>query len=130
VGRYLEEECHRLLASEVRRAMLSGDAMGSWLSSTVRLIEGGTARAATILQRLADGELTAQVDVSHSVDRDARHRQRTLRLAGVVVALVALIELTGGASTFGVNMFTVEAGLAGAALVMLIASMRTLIGSR
>jgi ubiquinone biosynthesis protein len=128
VGRHLEQECQRLVASEMRRVMLSGDALGTLLSSTARLVSSGASRAATILRRLADGEMTAQVDVTTAVDRDARHRRRTLRLAGVVVALAALVELTGGAARIGVNMFTVELVLAGAALVMLVASVRKLLG--
>jgi hypothetical protein len=129
VGRYLEEECQRLVASELQRATLSGDVIGSMLSSTVRLISDGAARATTILRRLTDGEMTAHVEVATPVDHQARHRRRTLRLAGVVVALTGLIELTGGPARIGVNMFTVEAVLAGAAVLMLVASIRRLVGS-
>jgi ubiquinone biosynthesis protein len=129
VGRYLEEECQRLVASEVRRATLSEDTLSAVLSSTVRLVGDGTARMTTIVRRLAEGDMTAQVEVSTAVDQDARHRRRTLRLAGVVVALTALVELTGGARRIGVNMFTIEAALAGVALVLLVASVRRLVGS-
>ena len=129
VGRYLEEECQRLVASEVRRESLSGDAIGTLLSSTVHLVDRGAARATTILQRLADGELTAHVDVTTPADIDVRYRRRTLRLAGVVVALTALIELTGGSARIGVNMFTVEVVLAGVALVMLLLSVRRLVSA-
>jgi len=125
VGRYLEEECQRLVASEVRREMFSGDTLGALVSSTVR---DGAERAATILRRLADGEMTAHVEVSTAVDDSVRHRRRTLRLAGVVVALTALVELTASAPRIGVNMFTVEVVLIGVALAMLVASVRRLVG--
>ena len=128
VGRYLETECQRLVAAEMRRDALSRDQLGALMSSTVRLISTGTARAATVLQRLADGEMVARVDVTATVDADARHRRRTLRLAGLVVAFTALIELTTGAATIGINMFTAEAVLAGGALIMLVASLRKLVG--
>lgn len=129
VGRYLETECQRLVAGEMRRDAMSREQLGAVLSSTVRLISTGTARASTILQRLADGEMVARVDVVTTLDADARHRRRTLRLAGVVVAFTALIELTTGPAAIGVNMFTVEAALAGVALVMLVASLRKLVGA-
>jgi len=127
VGRYLEEACQRLVASELERSALTGDVLGEWLSSTARLVGNGPARAATILKRLAEGRMTAQVDVSTTVDRDARHRRRTLRLAGVVVALTALVELTGGPARIGVNMFTIEVVLTGVAVLMLVASVRKLV---
>jgi len=129
VGRYLEEACQRLVTAEMERATLTGHQVGALLSSTARLMDTGAARTAAILQRLADGRLTARVDVEAHTDRDARYRTRTLRLAGVVVALTALVELTGGPARVGFNMFTVEAVLAGAALIMLVASIRKLVGS-
>ena len=127
VGRYLEAECQRLVASEMRRDALSRDQLGAVMTSAVRLIGTGTARAAAILQRLADGEMIAHVDVTTPIDADARHRRRTLRLAGLVVAFTALIELTTGPATIGINMFTAEAMLAGGALIMLLASIRKLV---
>lgn len=130
VGRYLEEACQRLVASELQRSTLTGDMIGALLSSTARLVESGAARTSTILRRLADGEMTAHVDVTTPIDQDARYRRRTLRLAGVVVALTALIELTGGPARIGVNMFTIEVVLIGAALLMLVASVRRLFASR
>jgi ubiquinone biosynthesis protein len=126
VGRYLEEECQRLVASEVQRAALSPDTLGTVLSATAHLVDNGAARAATVLQRLADGKLTAHVDVTATADADARRRRRTLRLAGLLVALTALMELTAGAARIGINLFTAEVLLAAAALVMLLASVRRL----
>ncbi len=126
VGRYLEEECARLVLGESLQAMLSWDTFGTLLESTNRLAESGAARAATVLRRIADGEITAHVNVSRTADRDVRLRQRTLRLAGVVIALAALLELTAGPAEFGVNLFTAEIGLAGTALLMLAASIRKL----
>ena len=127
VGKYLEEACQRLVISELQRATLTGDMVGSLLSSTARLIDSGASRTASILQRLADGKMTAHVEVSTTVDSDARHRRRTLRLAGAVVALTGLIELTGGPARIGVNMFTIEVVLTGAAVLMLVASVRRLV---
>ena len=127
VGRYLEEECQRLVVGESLQTMMSWDTLGTLIESTNRLAESGAARAAAVMRRIADGEITAHVDVTRTADRDAPLRQRTLRLAGVVIALAALAELTAGAPRFGVNLFTVLIGLAGLALVMLAASIGRLV---
>jgi hypothetical protein len=63
--------------------------------------------------------MVARIDLTTSPDAGGQVRRRTIRLAGVVVALTALVELTGGVPQFGVNLFTAEALLAGAALVLL-----------
>jgi hypothetical protein len=127
VGRHLEEVCQRWVTWESRRAALSYDALAGWAMSSGRLVEDGAARAATVLRRMAEGDMSARVDVTTTVDRDVRLRRRTLRLAGVVVALLALIELTGGGPSFGANVFTAVAAVAGAALVLLADSVRRLV---
>ena len=127
VGRYLEAECQRLVAAEMGRDALSRDQLGALMTSSVRLISTGTARVTTILQRLADGDMIARVDVTAPIDSDARHRRRTLRLAGVVVAVRGVIVEKNRPATIGVKMFTAEAVLAGGALIMLVASLRRLV---
>jgi ubiquinone biosynthesis protein len=127
VGRHLEEVCQRWVTWESRRAALSSDTLGAWVASTSHLIRNGPARAATVLRRIADGEMTAHVDLTTAPDRDVRVRRRTLRLAGAVVALTGLIELTGGASSVGVNMFTAEVLIIATALLMLAGSVRKLV---
>jgi ubiquinone biosynthesis protein len=127
VGRHLEEVCQRWVTWESRRAALSYDALAGWAMSSGRLVEDGAARAAMVLRRMAEGDMTARADVTTGVDRDARLRRRTLRLAGVVVALLALVEVTAGAPSFGVNVFTAGAAVAGAALVLLADSVRRLV---
>jgi len=127
VGRHLEEVCQRWVTWESRRAALSYDALAGWAMSSGRLVEDGAARAATILSRIADGDLGARVDLTTSVDRDLRLRRRTLRLAGVVVTLTALVELTAGPPSFGLNMYTAEAALVATALLLLADSVRRLV---
>jgi predicted unusual protein kinase regulating ubiquinone biosynthesis (AarF/ABC1/UbiB family) len=126
VGRHLEDVCQRWVTWESRRAIWSYDTLAAWAVAGSHLAEDGAARAATILRRIADGDLVARVDLTTAADPGQRRRRRTIRLAGVVVALTALVELTGGAPRFGVNMFTGEAILVGAALVMLAGSIRRL----
>jgi predicted unusual protein kinase regulating ubiquinone biosynthesis (AarF/ABC1/UbiB family) len=127
VGRHLEEVCQRWVTWESRRAALSYDALAGWAVSSGRLVEDGAARAATILSRIADGDLGARVDLTTAVDRDLRLRRRTLRLAGVVVALTALVELTAGPPSFGLNVYTAEAALVASALLLLADSVRRLV---
>jgi hypothetical protein len=122
VGRYLEDAAERLVAGELRQELASWNTLASVIESSRRLVETGPARMATVLRRLADGDLTAHVDVITPTDRDARRRRRTVRLAAVVVALTALVELTPGAGRVGVNVYTVEAALASAATLVLAAS--------
>ena len=127
VGRHLEEVCQRWVTWESRRAALSSENLGAWLASTSRLLQDGPARAAAVLRRIADGELAAHVDLTTAPDPDVRLRRRTLRLGGLVVALTALTELTGGGSGVGINIFTAGLFVIAGALVMLAGSVRKLV---
>jgi hypothetical protein len=71
--------------------------------------------------------MSARVDVTTPVDRDVRLRRRTLRLAGLVVALTAVVELTAGPPSWGVNLYTAQAVLAASALLLLADSVRRLV---
>jgi ubiquinone biosynthesis protein len=126
VGQFVAEHCRQLVGQASWRAALSWDTLNSVLESSVSLAETGASRAATVLHRLADGEVTALVDITTAADRDTRRRRRAIRLAGVVVALVALIDLTAGEMRFGVNIVTVAGALTGLALVMLVDAVRRL----
>jgi len=126
VGQYVAEHCRQLVAQESWRAALSWDTLNSVMESSVSLAETGASRAATVLRRLGDGEVTALVDITTAADRDTRRRRRAVRLAGVVVALTALMELTAGEMRFGFNIVIAEAVLAGLALVMLVDAVRRL----
>jgi len=126
VPRCLEEACQELAMWELQRTLRSPDTFNTILESSRHLMENGATRAATILQRIVEGEVTADLDITTGADRDAKLRRQTLRLAGVVVALIALIELTAGPARLGVNIVTAEAILAGAALLALLNSLRRL----
>jgi ubiquinone biosynthesis protein len=127
VARCLADECQELVMWELQRTLRSQDVLHTVLESSRHLLENGAARAATVLEHIVEGEVTADLDITTSPDRDARLRRQTLRLAGVVVALTALIDLTAaGPARFGVNLVTTEAVLAGVALVALLNSIRRL----
>jgi ubiquinone biosynthesis protein len=126
VGRHLEEVCQRWVTWEARRATWSYDTFAGWLAAGSHLAESGSSRVATILRHVVDGELGARVDLRTTRDPDARVRRRTIRLGGIVVALTALVELTSGTATIGLNLFTAESILVVAALIMLGESVRRL----
>jgi ubiquinone biosynthesis protein len=126
VGRHLEQVCERWVTWESRRATWSYETLAGWAVAGSHLAEDGAARAAAILRRIADGDMVARLDLTTTPDAGERLRRRTIRLAGVVVALTALLELTGGIPRFGLNVFTAEAVLVGASLALLGASVRKL----
>jgi ubiquinone biosynthesis protein len=126
VGRHLEDVCQRWVTWESRRATWSYDTLAAWVVAGSHLAEDGAARASAILRRIADGEMVARIDFMPATHSGERLRRRAIRLAGVVVALTALVELTGGVPRFGANLFTAEAVLVVAALVMLGESVRKL----
>jgi ubiquinone biosynthesis protein len=127
VARCLEDACQKLVMWELLRTLRSPDLLSTVLESSRHLVEDGAARAITVLRRIAEGDVSADLDITTGIDRDVRLRRQTLRLAGVVVALTALFELTGGPAQFGVNIVTAEAALAGAALIALLMSIRRLV---
>jgi ubiquinone biosynthesis protein len=126
VGRHLEEVCQHWIAREARRVAFSYNTLTAVVASGGRLIEDGPARAASVLRRVAEGETLGRVDLTTIARRPERVRKRTIRLAGLVVAFTALLELTAASPELGLNSFTVGAALAVGALVMLAGSLREL----
>jgi len=126
VGRHLEEVCQRWVAQEGRRITFRYSTLTALAASGGRLIEDGPARAASVLRRVAEGESLGRVDVTTTARRRERVRKRTIRLAGLVVAFTALLELTAGAPQLGLNLFTAEATLVAGALLVLGDSLRKL----
>jgi ubiquinone biosynthesis protein len=126
VGRHLEDVCQRWVAREARRMAFRYSTLTALAAAGGRLLEDGPARAASVLRRVAEGESLGRVDVTTIARREERLRKRTIRLAGVVVAFTAMLELTGAAPRVGLNVFTAEALLVAFALVVLGDSLRRL----
>ena len=126
VGRYLEEVCQQWLSREARRVAFSYNTLTAVVASGGRLMEDGPARAASVLRRVAEGDTFGRVDLTTVARRQERVRTRTIRLAGLVVAFTALLELTAASPELGLNLFTIEVALAAGALVMLAGSLRQL----
>jgi ubiquinone biosynthesis protein len=126
VGRHLEEVCERWVAVEARRRTFRYSTLTALAATGGRLLEDGPGRAAKVLRRVADGEPLGRADVRTLARPEVRLRRRTIRLAGVVVAFAALLELTASAPTLGLNLFTAEAALVAGALLVLGDSLRKL----
>ena len=121
VSRHLEVVCQQWVQWEARRSLISYDTLTGLAMSSGRLVESGVARAGTVLRRIADGEMTARIDVTGGHDGDRVARRRTLRLAGIAVGLAGLLAV-GGPPAFGLNVFTVLSGLAAGAILLLAGS--------
>jgi predicted unusual protein kinase regulating ubiquinone biosynthesis (AarF/ABC1/UbiB family) len=126
VGRYLEQVCQRWVAWETRRTGLRYESLTALAASSGRLAEDGVARAFAAMQRLVSGDTLARVDLTTRAHREGGMARRTLRLTGLLVAFTALFELTAAPSMVGFNLFTAQAALMLAALLMLADSVRRL----
>jgi predicted unusual protein kinase regulating ubiquinone biosynthesis (AarF/ABC1/UbiB family) len=129
VGRYLEEVCQRWVAWETRRSSLRYESLTALAASSGRLADDGAARAFAALGRLTSGDMLARVDIVTAARGQRRDARRTVRLIGVVVAFTALFELTAPAPQMGVNLYTAQAALMLAALLVLADSVRRLAGA-
>ena len=128
VGRYLEEVCQRWVAWETRRASFRYGPLTSLAASSGRLATDGAARALAALERLTAGDMLGRVEITTTRSPNGRTSRRTLRLAGVLVALTALFEFGPSApgAPIGLNLFTAEVLLMAGALVLLGDSIRRL----
>lgn len=126
VGRYLEEVCQRWVTWEAQRTVLRTDALTDLAASSLHLAESGAGRATALLQRMMDGSALARVHVDTSGPHDGQLRRRTVRLAGLAVAFVAMFELVVTPAPLGVNLFTVSATLVLGSLLALGDSIRRL----
>jgi hypothetical protein len=126
VGRHLEEVCQRWVAREGRRLTFRYSTLTALAATGGRLIDDGPARAAALLRRVADAEPLGRIDLRTVGRRESRSRQRAIRVAGVVIAFTALLELTAAPPAIGANLFTAEAVLVAGSLVLLGHSLRRL----
>jgi ubiquinone biosynthesis protein len=129
LGRHLEEVCQRWIGWEAQRLILRYSTLSGIVASGAHLAEDGTARAASMLRRLKDGDALAEVHIVRTARQDDRLRRRTLRVAGVVIAFMALFELTASPTGLGVNLFTATAVLVIGSLVALGYSIRKLVAA-
>jgi hypothetical protein len=118
--------CQQWVAREARRVTFSYSTLTALAASGGRLMDNGPARAASVLRRVAEGGPLGRIDVTTTGRSEERRRVRTIRVAGIVVAFTALLELTAPAPQWGLNVFTAEAALVAAAVLVLGDSLRKL----
>jgi ubiquinone biosynthesis protein len=125
VGKYLEMVCDRYLKWQVRQELFAFDTLIDWSSANGHLMRDGVLRAATVLDRMAAGEISAYVAPNTAADDEGAGR-RAVQMAAVIFAVSILMTLTGEAGQFGVNLFTAEVLLIAAAATMLLRTIRRL----
>jgi ubiquinone biosynthesis protein len=125
VGRYLEQVCNRHLKWQSWTALLSYEAALGWSTSGGNLLRDGALRAASVLYRLAAGELPARGEIGPDPrGPDAPLRQRAVQLGTVVFGFALLIVLTGERLPLGLNLFTAEVALVATAALLLVRALR------
>ncbi len=120
VGAYLAEVCERNLRREGWQRLVAEDRLIDWTGASARLLRDGAFRAAKALEQFAADGPPGAAEVPRSAPASHREsRQRALQLAVTACALSLLMLVAGGPAEPGINLFTAEAVLAGAALAML-----------
>jgi ubiquinone biosynthesis protein len=121
VGRYLAEACDRHLRQETWRRLFSYERMVEASSATGNLAQDGAARLAGFAERATRRERDRTVPPRSGA---AGLEARAFRLASVVLAIALLITGTGERAVLGVNLFTAEALVGGAALTLFLNTLR------
>ena len=127
VGQYLEMVCDHYLKWEVRRAMFSYETLVGLSNSSGHLMRDGALRAASILHRVATGELPFRRETGEAPEQvDRALSLKAIYVAVIVSAVSLLITVTGERVQFGLNLFTAEAALIAAAAMTLLHTFRRL----
>lgn len=127
LGRHLEMVCSRHLKWQAGRGLFTSEMLIGWASSNSHLLRDGVLRASNFIQRLATGELSAEVQRNeYHKAADVTLRLRTLQLAFIILASALMMNLTGARAQFGINLFTAEIMLIGSAALMLLRTMHRL----
>ncbi|PON18559.1 hypothetical protein C2W62_07230 [Candidatus Entotheonella serta] len=127
VGNYLEMASNGYLEWYVRQELLSFNTLINWSTSSGNLMRDGLLRAVTALERLiVDGSpvLTA-VPTVPVVRAPAQHQ--AVHLGALVFLISLLITVTGQPVQWGVNLFTAEVVLLGAATIRFLRTIGLLI---
>ncbi|HEU4390065.1 MAG TPA: AarF/UbiB family protein [Blastocatellia bacterium] len=128
LGQHLETICSHYLKWEARRALFSYNTLFECATSSSHLLRDGALRAASVLKKAAAGELAAHAILGrdHTEMRDARQHKAVL-LGGVVFVISVLITTLRQSAHLGANLFTVEAAVITAAIVMLVQTIHRLV---
>ncbi|HVT60565.1 MAG TPA: AarF/UbiB family protein [Thermoanaerobaculia bacterium] len=127
IGRYLAEVCDRYLRLESWNMLFSYDRVVEWSAATGDLARDGGSRAASLLGRIARGELPLRpASAGDAPVAAAVAAARAFNLATVAAGAAVLMAATGERAALGANLFTAELVVIAAALML---SLKTLRGS-
>jgi ubiquinone biosynthesis protein len=126
VGRHLEVVCNSYLKWQVRTSLFTYNTLVGWASSGEHVIRDGAFRAASLLHRIATGEMPISSDAGGlNMQDDYIRQQRMVQLGTVVFAVSLIIVVTGERVQLGVNLFTAAVVLMASAATILL---RTICG--
>ncbi|HEX7182756.1 MAG TPA: AarF/UbiB family protein [Thermoanaerobaculia bacterium] len=120
VGRYLAAVCGRHLRQEAWQLLFSYERMVEWSAAAGHLAEDGGARAARFLDKVTSREPPVAVRRRAG----AVPAERAFGFATITFGIALLITMTGERAALGLNLFTAELLVAGAALAMFLNSLR------
>jgi ubiquinone biosynthesis protein len=124
VGQYLEAVCDRALRTEARAAFFDTGRMVDWTGASVHLLRDGAFRAMSAFERLARDEAPPPPAGARRAGRGGG--RQVLHTAAVAGCLSGLMTWMGQPPVLGMNLFTAEALLVGASLVILLRTMHRL----
>jgi ubiquinone biosynthesis protein len=131
VGQHLELVCNSYLKWQVRKSLFAYSTLVAWASSGEHMMRDGAIRAVSFLRRVTTGEMTISGDMSDPISREDEALRRRLIQTGVVLLAVSLMmTVTVAKVQLGINLFTAEVTLIGAAAMMLFRTIRKLSEAR
>jgi predicted unusual protein kinase regulating ubiquinone biosynthesis (AarF/ABC1/UbiB family) len=126
VGRYLERACDHYLELGALQTAFSYESLLGLSMSNGRLLRDGVFRIVKFLERVGSGELTLGCEPTRDVDSEEARRSRVVLLGFVLFVLSLLMVLAREGVRLGANLFTAEAILISATVIMLLRAARRL----
>ena len=120
LGRYLEVVCDRYIKWEGRRLLLTYDTLVEWCNSSSDLMRDGPSRAARFLERICSGQIPISIEsLEPAGGSNTLFARKAIGLGAIALLVSLLMTATGERAELGMNLFTAEALLILAAVVML-----------
>lgn len=127
VGQYLETVCDRYLRQEARRTLFTRRRLVSWADASSHLLRDGAFRASAALSRLVDEQPPPRPETAYTNrESPAALRSRAVGLSATAFAVSLLLAVAGEPGELGWNLTTAGAGVALAALAMLVRTLQRL----
>jgi ubiquinone biosynthesis protein len=127
IGRYLAAVCDHYMRQEAWNVLFSYDRLVEWSAAAGSLARDGGPRAAALLAGLASGALPVRsAGAGAAPEAEAGAAPRAFNLATVAAGVALLMAATGERAVLGANLFTAEALVVAATLML---SLKALSGS-